>query len=237
MINKSNIAAAITGCVLAASLSMGTVSAQSNDIQLRKAIENMQGSVTWNEQERSVSIDVNGVQAKIAIDQDNATIQGNAVKLSQKPYISDNTAFISPETFKLIRDKVVAIMNESGLELLGSYSMPSEKAEIAASTPDGKRLIVTEATLGSIRILNIEDVTKVSDVKQVSFRHISDKAEVTSVAVTPDGKYALAAVRTGDDVTNPSKGFVAVVDLAKLETVKTFEVGIGPDSIAISKDG
>nr|WP_270879589.1 stalk domain-containing protein [Paenibacillus aestuarii] len=237
MINKSNIAAAISGCVLAASLSISTLHAQSDDIQLRQVIENMQGTVTWNEHDRSVSIAVNGVNANIPIDQENATIQGKVVKLNQKPYISDNMAYISPETFKLIRDKVVALINQSGLELLGSYSTPSKKAEISASTPDGKRLIVTEATLGSIRVLNIEDVTKVSDVKQISFKNISDKAEVTSVAVTPDGKYALAAVRTGDDVTNPSKGFVAVVDLATLETVKTYEVGIGPDSIAISKDG
>ncbi|WP_396135501.1 choice-of-anchor I domain-containing protein [Bacillus sp. 3255] len=237
LINKNNIAAAITGCVLAASLSIGTVSANTDDIQLRKAIENMQGTVTWNEQDRSVTLNVSGIQATIAIDQDNATLQGKAVKLSQKPYISKDIAYISHEFFKLIRDKVVAEQNQSGLELLGSYSMPSQKAEIAASTPDGKRLIVTEANLGSIRVLNIEDVTKVSDVQQISFKSVSDKAEVTSVAVTPDGKFALAAVRTGDHVSNPSKGFVAVVDLSTLETVKTYEVGIGPDSIAISKDG
>lgn len=237
MVMKKSLGIMIAGTLLLTGAGAAAGYAANDDVPLRKFIENMQGKVTWNDQDRSVAIEVNGVQALIRLNQEDAVLQGKTVKLNKKPYLLESVTRISPETAKLIREQVLTLQNKTGLERVATYKMPGGKAEISASTIDGKQLVVTEADLGSISILNIEDVKNVKTVKQISFKSISEKAEVTSVAVTPDGKYALAAVRTGDDVTNANKGFVAAVDLAKLETVKVYDVGVGPDSIAVSKNG
>jgi DNA-binding beta-propeller fold protein YncE len=225
------------GALLITSLTAATAFAETKDVPVRKTFENMQGKLTWNEKDRSVQIVVGSVQAVLKLDSDEATLQGKLFKLNKKPYLADSLMQISPETFQSIQQVAIAEQNKTGYEVASTFKMPGGKAEIASSTPDGKRLVVTEDDLGSISILNIEDVTKVSVLKQVSFKSLSDKATVTSVAVTPDGKYALAAIRTGDDVTNANKGIVAAVDLNTYSIVKSYEVGIGPDSIVISKDG
>lgn len=115
--------------------------------------------------------------------------------------------------------------------------MPSGKAEITASTPDGNTLVVTEADLGQIRILSIADLENIKVLGAVSFKEIHSEAEVTSVTVTPDGKYALAAFRNEDNLYHANKGQVAVIDLVAQQVVKTYEVGVGPDSVALSADG
>lgn len=115
--------------------------------------------------------------------------------------------------------------------------MPGGKAEISASTPDGQRLLVTEADNGSISVLDIADLNNINVLKTVSFHDLSVKAEVTSVTVSKDGKYGLAVIRTGDTNTEANKGLLAIVDLTTYKTVKTYELGIGPDSIALSPDG
>lgn len=74
-------------------------------------------------------------------------------------------------------------------------------------------------------------------MKTVSFHDLSAKAEVTSVTVSKDGKYGLAVIRTGDTDSEANKGLLAIVDLTTYKTVKTYELGIGPDSIALSPDG
>lgn len=211
--------------------------AESKDLPVRKSIENMEGKITWNDKDRSIQIEVGSVQALIKLDSEDATIQGKPVKLNKKPYLIDSMAQMSTETFLTIQQLVLAAQNKTGYEVAATFKMPNGKAEISSSTPDGKRLIVTEDDLGSVSILNIEDVTKVSVLKTVSLKSLSDKATVTSVAVTPDGKYALAAVRTGDDNKIASKGIVAVIDLNTYDIAKSYEVGIGPDSIALSQDG
>ncbi|MCR8844546.1 YncE family protein [Paenibacillus sp. SC116] len=127
--------------------------------------------------------------------------------------------------------------HKSSFQLAATYAMPSKAAEIISSTPDGNTLLVTEANLGSISVVSIKDLKNIQTVKQISLKSISAEAEVTSVVVTPNGKYALAAVRTGDNVNNANKGVIAVVDIAAGTIAKTYEVGIGPDAIALSKDG
>jgi WD40 repeat protein len=238
MKRSSKLLTSITaGAILLSSLAAASAFAETKDLPLRKTIEDMEGKITWNDKDRSILIDIGSVQALLKLDSEDATIQGKSVKLNKKPYLVDQLTQISPETFQAIQQLVIAVQNKTGYEVAATFKMPNGKAEIASSTPDGKRLVVTEDDLGSISVLNIEDVTKVSVLKQVSFKSLSDKATVTSVAVTPDGKYALAAVRTGDDVTHANKGIVAVVDLSTYAIAKSYEVGIGPDSIVISKNG
>lgn len=124
-----------------------------------------------------------------------------------------------------------------GFRQAAQFRVPSQKAEIVAATPDGKRLIVTNETLGSVTIVSVEDLRQIHVVQDVDLTSIYAEAEVTSVAVTPDGKYALAALRAGDDSDHPNPGHVAIIDLADGRLVGSLQVGIGPDAIKVSPDG
>jgi len=64
--------------------------------------------------------------------------------------------------------------------------------------------------------------------------------EPTSVAISPDGRYAVVALRMDDDVTNARRGFVRVFDIRNprnVKPVKDITVGIGPDSLALHGSG
>ncbi|AIK37915.1 lactonase, 7-bladed beta-propeller family protein [Bacillus pseudomycoides] len=138
---------------------------------------------------------------------------------------------------QMVTDFIGKKHKDTKVNRIASFQMPNGKAEITASTPDGNTLVVTEADLGQIQILSIADLENIKVLGNVSFKEIHSEAEVTSVTVTPDGKYALAAFRTGDNLYYANKGQVAVVDLAAQRVVKTYEVGVGPDSVALTADG
>lgn len=234
---KKLFSVTLAGVVLATSVSISPGFAESGNLPLRKTVENMQGKVTWNEKDQSVQLNLGEVQAAVKIGSTDAIIKGMPVKLDKPPYLKEESAYISPEFFEMIRQEVIKVQNKSGFELVASYEMPSQKAEIAYSTPDGKKLLVTEADNGSISIISIDDLQNIKMDKQVSFKSISENAEVTSVTVTPDGKYGLVAVRTGDNVNTANKGAVAVVEIGTGQILKSYEIGIGPDAIAMSRDG
>lgn len=138
---------------------------------------------------------------------------------------------------QMVTDFIGKKHKDTKINRIASFQMPSKKAEITASTPDGNTLVVTEADLGQIQILSIADLENIKVLGNVSFKDIHSEAEVTSVTVTPDGKHVLAAFRTGDNLYDANKGQVAVVDLAAQRVVKTYEVGVGPDSVALAADG
>lgn len=214
-----------------------TTETVNNDVVLRTAIENMQGTVTWNGNIRSVDIQVGETQIQLPVGMSSATINGVKTPLESTSYITNGTTYVSPKIIKRITDQVMLQQNKTGFERTASFQMPSKKAEISASTPDGQRLLVTEADHGSISVLDIANLKKINILRTISFHDLSAKAEVTSVTVSKDGKYGLAVIRTGDTDIEASKGILAIVDLKTYKTVKTYELGIGPDSIALSPDG
>ncbi|KQO12063.1 stalk domain-containing protein [Paenibacillus sp. Leaf72] len=235
MMSVATMLAAGTGAFAPAALA---ADAPAGDyVKLRQAIENMQGEVTWDAASRSAEITVSGLKASFPIGSSSATINGAATEIGSPSLLTKSTTYVSKKALDSLKAQLVQQQNKTGFELASSFQMPSEKAEIAASTPDGKRLLVTEADNGSISVLDIADINKVSVLKTVSFHDLSADAEVTSVTVSKDGSYGLAVIRTGDDVNKANKGLLAVVDLATYKTVKTYELGIGPDSIALSPDG
>ncbi|MDK8191876.1 stalk domain-containing protein [Paenibacillus sp. UMB7766-LJ446] len=219
-------------------VSAANASGPVNDhVILRTAIENMQGTVTWDGKRRSVDIQVGSTKVQIPVGTSSATINGVNTSLDSKSYITKGTTYVSPKTIKLITDQLILEQNKTGFERTASFQMPGGKAEISASTPDGQRLLVTEADNGSISVVDIADLNNIHVLRTISFHELSAKAEVTSVTVSKDGKYGLAVIRTGDTDTEASQGLLAVVDLTTYKTVKTYELGIGPDSIALSPDG
>ncbi|OWR28715.1 hypothetical protein CDO73_17610 [Saccharibacillus sp. O23] len=204
---------------------------------LRTIIENMQGEIHWESGTGRIAFRSDTLSGSLHIGQTSMTLNGQQLTLDSAPRVKEGRAYVSESTLKLLLDAAASAQNKTGFSLVASFAMPSGKAEIASSTPDGQRLIVTEADAGSIAVLDISDVKRTSLLKSVSFKALSQAAEVTSVAATPDGKYALAVIRTGDTMQAANPGILAVVDLSSYTVAKTYELGIGPDSIAVSKDG
>jgi len=108
-------------------------------------------------------------------------------------------------------------------------------AEIVAATPDGLTLVYTSADAGTIGLVDITDPAAPKTLPTVDVRK-AGVGEPTSVAITPDGKFAIVAVRMNDDVTNANPGLLRVYDLSNKSAVtwvKDITVGVGPDSIAL----
>lgn len=112
------------------------------------------------------------------------------------------------------------------------FAVSGEVAEILAATPDGRTVVYTDAGAGEIGFVDVSRPWALRELGTVPL-----EGEPTSVAVTPDGRYALAAVDTTDgDFANPS-GYLAVVSVAGRGVVRTVDLGGQPDSISVSPDG
>ncbi|MDD3610431.1 MAG: esterase-like activity of phytase family protein [Halothiobacillaceae bacterium] len=108
-------------------------------------------------------------------------------------------------------------------------------AEIVAATPDGMTLVYTNAGAGQIGLLDITNPASPKALINVDVTR-NGVGEPTSVAVSPDGKYAVVAVRLGDNQSNPARGQLQIYDLSNVKNprwVKDITIGIGPDSVAL----
>lgn len=99
-----------------------------------------------------------------------------------------------------------------------------EVAEIAAAAPDGNSLLYTDSATGRIGRL---DIANLSAITQTAFYDTG--GEPTSVAITRDGKFAIAVVDKGNKAV--------VLNLPDLTEVRAFSLPGQPDSIAVSPDG
>lgn len=112
-------------------------------------------------------------------------------------------------------------------------------AEIVAATPDGLTLVYTSADAGAIGLVDLADPAAPKVLQKIDVRR-DGVGEPTSVAITPDGRFAVVAVRLGDDVANATPGILRIYDLSNrnaVTLVKDIPVGIGPDSIALVGSG
>ena len=112
-------------------------------------------------------------------------------------------------------------------------------AEIVAATPDGMTLVYTSSDRGVIGLVDIADPARPQVIQTVDVR-LGGVGEPTSVAITPDGRYAVVAVRMDDDVDNPRRGLLRVYDIRQPRAarhVRDYTVGIGPDSLALHGRG
>ncbi len=112
-------------------------------------------------------------------------------------------------------------------------------AEIISAAPDGDLLIYTDAEKGRIGLIEISDPYHPVILSHVDVRE-NGVGEPTSAALTVDGRYAVVAVRMGDDAHKPYPGLLRVYDLnirEKPRLVKTKTVGIGPDSVYLAGEG
>ena len=111
-------------------------------------------------------------------------------------------------------------------ERVATYDVPGQVAEIIASTPDGEALIYTDSATEEIGFVTITDPRH-----PTSGGSLKMLGEPTSVAVTPDGAWALVAVHgSGPDT-------LVIVDLATRTINTTIVLSGQPDSVAISAEG
>jgi DNA-binding beta-propeller fold protein YncE len=111
-------------------------------------------------------------------------------------------------------------------ERVATFDVPGQVAEIVASTPDGATLIYTDSASEEIGFVSIADPRR-----PTSSGSLKMPGEPTSVAVTPDGAWALVVVH------GSSQDVLVVVDLATRVVNTTIDLEGQPDSIAISADG
>lgn len=111
-------------------------------------------------------------------------------------------------------------------ERVATYDVPGQVAEIIAATPDGKMLIYTDSAAEEIGF-----VTIIEPRHPMHAGSLAMQGEPTSVAVTPDGRWALVAVHGAKQDT------LVVVNLDTRAIDTTVDLGGQPDSIAISADG
>ena len=114
---------------------------------------------------------------------------------------------------------------------VATFEVSGEVAEILAVTPDGRTLLYTDSAAEEV---GLADLTRPDRPRRLGTVPVD--GEPTSVAVTRDGRHALAVVDTSPTFAQPS-GHLAVIDLRTRAVVRTLPLGGQPDSIAISPKG
>lgn len=108
-------------------------------------------------------------------------------------------------------------------------------AEIVAAAPNGLTLAYTSADAGLMGLVDITDPANPKVLSPVSVR-VNGVGEPTSIAISPDGRFAVVVVRLDDDVAKANPGILRVYDIsnpASARLVKDVSIGVGPDSVAL----
>ena len=109
-------------------------------------------------------------------------------------------------------------------ESVASFAVDGTVAEIVDATPDGKTLVYTDSESERVGFV---DISNPAAPRQ--FATLAMGGEPTSVAITPNGQWALVAVSGPDDL--------AVVDLSKRSIVRRIPLFGQPDCVAINRTG
>jgi len=155
---------------------------------------------------------------------------------------------------KSLRNIVISILLAIGLLAGGWYltrqvnqrdsyqfSMVTEleidgNAEILAATADGKTLLHSNTKRNSIDLIDISNPARASFI-----RRVITPGEPTSVAISPDDKWAIATVYLAADQDEPLyPGALAIIDITEpSEARMTGMIGVGhqPDSLSVTKSG
>ena len=122
---------------------------------------------------------------------------------------------------------------------LNRYVVGGAVAEIIDASPDGNTLVFTNSSDQQIGFVDITDPANPQPLGTVEVA-----GEPTSVAITPDGKYAIATVLflinedAGQTIADQQPGTLVFIDLATRKVTGQVQLlGIGPDSADISPDG
>ncbi|MGY1715145.1 hypothetical protein ACI78R_11855 [Geodermatophilus sp. SYSU D01106] len=115
---------------------------------------------------------------------------------------------------------------------LATFDVAGEVAEILSVTPDGRTVLYTDSATGQVGVV---DLSRPEQPRQAGAVDVG--GEPTSVAVTRDGRFALAVVDDTDGAFTAPSGRLVVIDLRTLAVVTERPLGGQPDSIGLSPDG
>ena len=114
-----------------------------------------------------------------------------------------------------------------------THSVKGMVAEIVAATPDERTLVYTDSDAQQVGWIDISNPQQPCEDKPTEVN-----GEPTSVALTPDGEWALCVVR---DVlqrkTSEPQHELVVIDAKSHRLVRRMKLGGQPDCIEISSDG
>ncbi|MEN9213053.1 MAG: hypothetical protein Q6K35_09570, partial [Thermostichus sp. DG02_4_bins_136] len=116
-------------------------------------------------------------------------------------------------------------------------------AEMLAVSKDGAFTVVAGST--TVTLVDIADdglsVRGTYELEDTFLPENSTAAEFTGVAISPDGTFALVAVKDDDkanlDTFDEVPGKVLALSLPDLKVIGQVQVGRGPDSVAIAPNG
>ena len=128
--------------------------------------------------------------------------------------------------------------DSSAFDAAGTFEVPGGGvAEIVDATPDGETLVYTNSDAGVVGFVDLTDVGNPVPAGEP----VDVGGEPTSVGVSPDGSLALAAVQTATleegEPPELTPGRLVAIDVDAREVVGAVEIGVGPDSLAVSEVG
>lgn len=128
--------------------------------------------------------------------------------------------------------------DSSAFDAAGTFEVPGGGvAEIVDATPDGGTLLYTNSDAGVVGFVDLTDAGNPVPAGEP----VDVGGEPTSVGVSPDGSLALVAVQTAtlEEGAPPelTPGRLVAVDVDAREVVGSMEIGVGPDSLAVSEVG
>lgn len=123
------------------------------------------------------------------------------------------------------RSSRAAWQNTGYFQRIATFDASGSVAEIVAATADGRTLIYTNS---ADRRIGFVDISNPAAPIEISL--LDAGGEPTSVATTPDGRWALVVVDAAPDK-------LIVIDLSDRTLEATINLGGQPDSITISPDG
>jgi DNA-binding beta-propeller fold protein YncE len=143
-------------------------------------------------------------------------------------------------TALLINSSDVATAQTRSFIPISRYVADGSVAEIVSASPDGNLIAFTNAGDQLVGFVDITDPTEPEALEAVD---LSGLGEPTSVAITPNGRYAVVAVlylidEATETIADQQPGTLVFIDLQTREIAGQVPLlGIGPDSVAITPDG
>jgi len=112
-------------------------------------------------------------------------------------------------------DQTVSIVDIAEKRVMQTLPVDSARSNRLKFTPDGKRVLISDASTGNLLVI---DSASRKEIKRVKIGN-----SIAGILVSPDGSRAYVAA-TPDN-------FVGIVDLKTLELVKRISTGTGPDGM------
>ncbi len=127
----------------------------------------------------------------------------------------------------------------AGFRLVSKYvAAGGPIAEIVSASPDGRTLVYTSSSTGTVGFADITDpaVPTLLGTTNVAGATGGD-GEPTAAAFAPDGTHVVVAVKDTANSLAADPGALVIIDASTRSIVGQVALGVGPDSLALTPDG